>query len=932
MSSHPNQGEVFAGGATTSQHVDAQDDTHFENTTFKLKRTRSLGLLDEFIQPDKDAQPDSSKASHSLDAANDSSHPLDVPDDDEDDSILDSNAISFKSPELLPHDDTDIANEPSRHVDYFSHQWDVSDISRSWRYVISKRKDVANSARLENASWRTWAQRRCNLKTISPEVVNWSKDSDVTWLYGPILKDNHSLSVTNINGEDEDEKCKPEAITTATSAVAGDISIPNKNASRSGPKPILKRRTVEDMIISQSNLLKLELATNKMYQKQREKQIQQLKQWKQAEEKRRQKQDTKTPEYDDFEAISAKLNSQYKSLSGAQASSQSNSLVNLQNLIKKNSSNNLAQKAPENDTSNTTDETIQLVPNEAVEEGAEIATHEPALPEVAKGDRHIHFNDQVQQCIAVDTFSDDEYDDEYYDDSYDDDESSGMNQGYYYDNEGSDEEENGYTYGDHRRPGYYHSDDDAHEGDADDDEEDDDEDDEGGFFLNVKSPSTHPAGVNIPFSSNNNANLSQREPENTEDTDSLSTANSKMYKTIQLLPPTTLNYGSDEESTEENPYTSSLSHNVDNNSRRGYDYYYDYNTVYTVDPNHAIYGNKKEVPEVCDVPENITLGSNFDYESIEHDEYRSPTEGMPIINPSIIHSNNINNQPGQAYEDKHKPKVSPFQLSDSEESDSDSDGETLSIGARRSSQSLAQLVFNKEGLTPNEPENHFPTNLNHPQPVSAPVSSINPNHSTTSITKQPHSSNSLSESFFGGNGLTKQKASSNSLSDQFFGGAGLTKASSISLSDQFFNANQNSHAFSPSPESQKYSKAQKKASPLPPHTTSTNAFLGNTTPPLADNLGSKSKNTFMFDTDSESEDEFLEHTPVHTSSNSNTADNYVRSYASLSQVAGKNGIRNITPEGSPVELPVSSPNQEGKSKIVDLAKGFANHLLGGWKN
>ena len=45
-------GEVFSGGATTSQHIEAQDDDHFENTTFKLKRTRSMGLLDEFI-PDK---------------------------------------------------------------------------------------------------------------------------------------------------------------------------------------------------------------------------------------------------------------------------------------------------------------------------------------------------------------------------------------------------------------------------------------------------------------------------------------------------------------------------------------------------------------------------------------------------------------------------------------------------------------------------------------------------------------------------------------------------------------------------------------------------------------------------------------------------------------------------------------------------------------
>ena len=84
-----------------------------------------------------------------------------------------------------------------------------------------KRKDVANAARLENASWRTWAQRRSNLKTISPEVVNWSKDSDVTWLYGPILKDDDHIN--NENHESDSVE------TTATSSVAGDISIA-KNA------------------------------------------------------------------------------------------------------------------------------------------------------------------------------------------------------------------------------------------------------------------------------------------------------------------------------------------------------------------------------------------------------------------------------------------------------------------------------------------------------------------------------------------------------------------------------------------------------------------------------------------------------------------------------------------------------------------------------
>ena len=182
--------EVFSGGATTSQHVDAEDDDHFENTTFKLKRTRSLGLLDEFI-PEKVKEQaletgksprnndnggantttttttNASTANDQLDIANNqnsnqstsvSSSPSPVA------SPTTTSALNVQSPELIPYDDTDLAAEPSRHVDYLSHQWDVSEISKSWRYVVSNKHDVANAARLENASWRTWAQRRSNLK------------------------------------------------------------------------------------------------------------------------------------------------------------------------------------------------------------------------------------------------------------------------------------------------------------------------------------------------------------------------------------------------------------------------------------------------------------------------------------------------------------------------------------------------------------------------------------------------------------------------------------------------------------------------------------------------------------------------------------------------------------------------------------------------
>jgi hypothetical protein len=70
-------------------------------------------------------------------------------------------------------DDTSIEDEPSRHVDYLLHDWEEEDILSSWRYVTSRRNDYSNGVRLENASWRTWAKAKHNLKTVSPESLNW---------------------------------------------------------------------------------------------------------------------------------------------------------------------------------------------------------------------------------------------------------------------------------------------------------------------------------------------------------------------------------------------------------------------------------------------------------------------------------------------------------------------------------------------------------------------------------------------------------------------------------------------------------------------------------------------------------------------------------------------------------------------------------------
>lgn len=79
------------------------------------------------------------------------------------------------TPDIPEHaeDDTAVTMRPSRQVDYLSHDWREEDIWSSWRYIVNRRGEFANSERLENASWRTWAKAKNNLKTISPETLNW---------------------------------------------------------------------------------------------------------------------------------------------------------------------------------------------------------------------------------------------------------------------------------------------------------------------------------------------------------------------------------------------------------------------------------------------------------------------------------------------------------------------------------------------------------------------------------------------------------------------------------------------------------------------------------------------------------------------------------------------------------------------------------------
>lgn len=137
-----------------------------------------------------------------------------------------------KSRPKKAQDDHEIEHEPTRHVDYLSHDWEQhEDIWSSWSWIAARRRKIANWERLENASWRTWTKTKYNLKTISPESLNWMKDCDVTWLYGP-LQVNKKKSLLH------DHSPPPNQLSTRSSFL-------NK-------KPILKKKTPSALLLEKS--------------------------------------------------------------------------------------------------------------------------------------------------------------------------------------------------------------------------------------------------------------------------------------------------------------------------------------------------------------------------------------------------------------------------------------------------------------------------------------------------------------------------------------------------------------------------------------------------------------------------------------------------------------------------------------------------------
>ncbi|EMD39245.1 hypothetical protein CERSUDRAFT_112904 [Gelatoporia subvermispora B] len=138
-------------------------------------------------------------------------------------------------------DDSSFSTLPEGQVDYLSHEWREEDVWRSWRSMTRQKNAIANGMRLENASWRTWWKQRNKLKTISPETLNWLKDSDVTWLYGPLHIGSNWTPSSN----------KPDSLSALQRKTSLEEISPSKKKQTTAPyakKPILKRRSIGQLL------------------------------------------------------------------------------------------------------------------------------------------------------------------------------------------------------------------------------------------------------------------------------------------------------------------------------------------------------------------------------------------------------------------------------------------------------------------------------------------------------------------------------------------------------------------------------------------------------------------------------------------------------------------------------------------------------------
>lgn len=555
----------------------------FNKKSFALKRTRSMGVFDDYIRPQTDlvgkiedyphlqtdennssvapkastssnghASFSPSSSSTSLSTAKDSpvsiatvattasgstSHSVHPPQCD-DISVSNSSSPSAPGTPDLPNDDSVIHHTPQRFVDYFSHDWKESDVSSCWRYIVLRRKDVANSARLENASWRTWTKAKYNLKTVAPESVNWLKDYDVTWLYGPLYDEKpHSFSLT---GSADDLHKKSDETPSNTSK-----QVSNSSPSLPATKPILKKKTPFELLgegmgapfLTHSACNGTPNCSCEYHYQKRHNHMH-------------------GHEGDEIESSNYLRHHNYRHRPHTQSTEYISNTINKQYSYPRLSEERLSTPSIHSSSSGSS-----LSLSMSKQQPPSQIPHEVV--------RSVHFNDRVDQCMAIDGFDSEDEDSEA--ERY-----RPATPGSSFTTGGNSEDEDG------------------------DDDSDSDGEDDDGLFLMVRSASStslHHHGM---------AQLADtRSESNHSDANSVasghSSARSNPHPTITLLPATRLKYKLDEEEellrqeSQAKSVAYSMMHQSSYNTERrggGASRTYDYNSVYTspgTSPNQSPY-------------------------------------------------------------------------------------------------------------------------------------------------------------------------------------------------------------------------------------------------------------------------------------------------------------------------------------------------------
>ncbi|CAG8071488.1 unnamed protein product [Penicillium nalgiovense] len=82
-------------------------------------------------------------------------------------------------------DDSMVTHEATQNVDYLSLEWKVEDIWDTRKYIRRRKAQLKNYRRLDNALWRVWAKQGKGLPYFPSRLIQWDKDTDITWLFGP---------------------------------------------------------------------------------------------------------------------------------------------------------------------------------------------------------------------------------------------------------------------------------------------------------------------------------------------------------------------------------------------------------------------------------------------------------------------------------------------------------------------------------------------------------------------------------------------------------------------------------------------------------------------------------------------------------------------------------------------------------------------------